>query len=521
MAGWEFKVAGGGTGVVIGLGTAAVVGGLVLYATSGRKPHPTPEPVAAPVSHKAPATQLPNDRGPLRPELLAEADGADPVSGAPVDAPIGTRLGPRPSASAALHAEDPAAQPEAFDPFAGLPPAAAVAGIPPVNSIAGQDYVSARFDPDEGVDITSDDGVRVRIRPGTLVDAHGQPAEGPVTVSFTYIHDKEQVARMPVQLRTRRGPRPMLLESFGMVDLSLTSPSGLVDLSEPAELSFPLAGAPTYADGAEASLYKMNEVSDRWDRAGTGTVQNGRFVAQVRSRGTWNCDEPIDNTGCVVGRLVAEEPFELPRDTLVTMEGAERLWRAQNVPAADGNFCIEGAPASPAHLDAVTRYGSDCFETVRVTKAEVSEAGASCELGYHRCTPVEIHVRKAECAGPFEPMNQRETFAAFDIAVPESVQGVQIVCGPLFRVGLTPEDGHVHHARIPTDRRCHADLDLGHVAYRMERVNGGQTWTCTQQGKDFSCEGPPRGQVDPSLLANREVIEILPPGSPYSWTGGE
>ena len=34
MAGWEFKVAGGGTGVVIGLGTAAVVGGLVLYATS-------------------------------------------------------------------------------------------------------------------------------------------------------------------------------------------------------------------------------------------------------------------------------------------------------------------------------------------------------------------------------------------------------------------------------------------------------------------------------------------------------
>jgi len=498
MSGWKWGWSSGTT-VVVGLGTAAAVAGLVAIVTSPRSPDRRGADAPTRASQQAdvpapPARELRNDLGPLEPSVLAERTAELET----------VQTSPEQATTSPAHAAASTASTDAFDPFAGLPRSTGRQVHRPLDGLDGHAYTGATFEGARGVDASADDGVRVRIPAGAVVDREGEPVTGPVDVRWTYISDKEQVARMPVSLRTRVDGQPVPLESFGMVDLSLTAGGVPVDLDEPAEISFPLAGVPRFQQGGQAPLYRMNERADRWDREGSGRVQDGRFVASVSGRGTWNCDKPIRDSGCVTGRLVADEPFMLPADARVALAGDERLWRATVTPRPDGSFCSPTAPDDLTDVQAYTAFGSDCFKTVRVASTTSSPAGRSC-AAMSECAQVEVHVVKTPCTGAFTPLQQRQVYGELDVVVPPSVQSLVVDCGPAFLDAATPTAGRVHFDRVPVSARCHADLDLGHVEYRMHTINGGQAWTCTHQDGEFACEGPPKGDVDTAKVGGRDA----------------
>lgn len=506
MGGSTAGAGAGGWSVVIGIGGGLVaVGGLLGFASSHRKAHRErpPEPPRAEVVAPAP----PVEARPLPglADALPEADVEPEVA---VDPVVETELDPLRADPAPVVERD-----DLFDPFAGfhLPSVPIVEEAPaPYDALDGPfRYRSATFDASAGVDLTDREGVRLRIPPNAVVDRLGSPVTEPVTVSWTLVNDKAQLEHMPVPLETVVEGERKMLQSFGMLDVSLVAGEELAELVEPAEISWPLAGRPgRFPPGSTAPLYEMNEIGDRWERRGNGRVIDERFVAVVPNRGTWNCDDPIENTGCVRGRLVAKKAFELPDDALVSVSGAEpSLWQTHVQPTPAGDFCANAYPSDPSEVKAYTSLGSRCFKTVALGQVQASPAGSNCASTRSECAVVDILVEETPCTGPFVSLADRRGYGTLEIAVPPSVEHVVVDCPPVFRDALRPVDGKVSVERVPASAQCHVDLDLGSRVYRMDTINGAQSWTCTDKGR-FTCTGPPKRDIELSKLSRTEPILI-------------
>jgi hypothetical protein len=205
----------------------------------------------------------------------------------------------------------------------------------------------------------------------------GRPSPTPVHVRATLIRRPEDLAQAP-PLESDEGA----LQSFGMVEVELSSEGRPVHLGAPVELSFPLAAGHGRVDGDAIGLYHYDEAGGRWTRAGEGRVQGERFVATVSHFSWWNADEPLSRTGCVAGRVSAGG------EGRVELVGVEALVRSQGS-LDEGAFCLDSLADTEVFLRAAPKAGT-CWVEAEVFSRSRTSAAATCAIAPASCTQVVL-----------------------------------------------------------------------------------------------------------------------------------
>jgi hypothetical protein len=86
------------------------------------------------------------------------------------------------------------------------------------------------------------------------------------------------------------------LETYGMIGVELTSPSGQplnVAAGKKADLTFPIPASLSGTAPATIDLWHFNESRARWMQEGTATRSGNMYQAQVSHFSFWNCDAPF------------------------------------------------------------------------------------------------------------------------------------------------------------------------------------------------------------------------------------
>jgi RNA polymerase sigma factor (sigma-70 family) len=211
---------------------------------------------------------------------------------------------------------------------------------------------------------------------------------GPVDVEWTVLRDAGSLGAAPAPLATEHD----LLESFGMVEVRFAQHGAPIELHGTAELTWPLAPHAPFRDGALAGLYSYDREAGVWKAEGAGTVKKGRMHAQVSHFSWWSCDRPIEERGCVAGRL------DGPLSSMVYLEGDDALVRVATIPGHDGKFCLDAMPHRSARVFARSRVGRFCY--VASDRVVASAAGTSCEIDRSECATVRLSSMEVECPEP-------------------------------------------------------------------------------------------------------------------------
>jgi hypothetical protein len=161
--------------------------------------------------------------------------------------------------------------------------------------------------------------VVVEFGPGAFVDGQGQPVNGAVDVTVTYVDPTTDSLRAaPGDTRALdAGGNEAGLQSFGMVEVTMESAGNPVELAtnQTAGLELLLPdpmplGQQYVTEGLNIGLWWYDETRMRWVDSGSGTVvqsttEPGRlaFQADVDHFTWWNCDDAFSLT-CIRGKVV-------------------------------------------------------------------------------------------------------------------------------------------------------------------------------------------------------------------------
>jgi hypothetical protein len=221
--------------------------------------------------------------------------------------------------------------------------------------------------------------VRVEFIDGAFTDASGAPVQGAIDVAVALVNAPETLPAAPGEMLASDGAGGRFpLESFGMVEVVLSSGGAPVTFVGNAQLSFPLAAGHGLADGEAIPLWSFDVAENAWIAEGEGLVDGGRFVAQVGHFTWWNADRPLLETACVTGIL--EMPSgEAASGFVVNATGIDHLGASVAVTGPDGSFC---APVKVGGLAELTTAGSDGAAIWTWSAVHQAGAGTSvCSLG--------------------------------------------------------------------------------------------------------------------------------------------
>ena len=210
------------------------------------------------------------------------------------------------------------------------------------------DSMEHQVDAAVGGRVERDDGVVIDL-PGGFLDASGQPVTGQVTVRSAAIRTLLAMRAAPGGMMARTDEGDVALESFGMVEVELTSGGEPVELAGPARLEVPLPAASRFVEGESIPFWSFDEELGRWVRDGEGEVFGGTVVAEVEHFTWWNPDVKI-RTACVRGRLVTVD--EVPVTGGVYGEGIDYMGSSYAWSGSDGSFEIPLQVSSRASLSA-------------------------------------------------------------------------------------------------------------------------------------------------------------------------
>jgi len=219
------------------------------------------------------------------------------------------------------------------------------------------------------------DGVTVEFVDGTFTDAAGGIVDGPVDLAITLLNTPESVSAAPGMLAQDVDGAVFGLESFGMVEVVLTAAGAPVTFSGAAVVSFPLVAGHGFADGDAIPLWWFDEALGYWVQEGEGTVDDGRFVAEVTHFSWWNADAPLGDTGCVSGALHTPSG-EPAADFVVNAFGLDFMGGSQAVTDASGGFCVPLKLGGEALLTAIGGDGAAIWSWEATVIA--SEQPSSC-----------------------------------------------------------------------------------------------------------------------------------------------
>jgi len=263
------------------------------------------------------------------------------------------------------------------------------------------------FESTAGHLLTTDDSLSLELPSNNIVDASGSPYEGAVVAEVTVFdlvsdmdNGNELFAAPGDFSAVDNAGEAKTLESFGMIQVNLTTPSGTdLQLGEtPSVIRLPvqsLGDPPSVGDQIIAWSY--DEVSGKWIEEALGTVldDDGTLIWEFSAPhfSTWNCDRPISTHGCLTGSVTDSQGT--PRGgATVRAVGITYISTTTARTGQDGSFCLEVKNGETVWAEiSYTIAGQTA--TQRTDPVTVSPGQASCSLGVSTCDdlgeiPVDI-----------------------------------------------------------------------------------------------------------------------------------
>lgn len=216
-------------------------------------------------------------------------------------------------------------------------------------------------DPSKGGMVMTPSGVQIDLPADAIVDADGNPVSGPVELQIALLNDRDEIVAAPgglLAINPESASEDVTpLESFGMVEVTLTAGGEEVHIKEGAqvELVFPLAAHHPFADGDPIGLWHFDETEEVWKLVGEGVVEGDGFRALVSHFSWWNADQVMTKT-CVTGRVL-DASFEPIAGAQLVGEGRSYLGSTQTMSSSDGSYCMEMRVSSVVELSAVVTVG--------------------------------------------------------------------------------------------------------------------------------------------------------------------
>jgi hypothetical protein len=158
---------------------------------------------------------------------------------------------------------------------------------------------TGNFTASSGGTVTLASGGKLVMPANAVTDASGNVYTGQVNIAMTWIDPV--AANLPdIMMGDLRGVttdgQERGLETFGMLGVEMTSPSGQVlkvATGKTAELTFPVPTSILSNAPATIDLWHFDEPTGRWKQEGTATKTGTNYVAQVSHFSFWNCDAPF------------------------------------------------------------------------------------------------------------------------------------------------------------------------------------------------------------------------------------
>lgn len=210
------------------------------------------------------------------------------------------------------------------------------------------------------------DGVNVSIPGNGVVRSNGSPYIGVVKVVGQYLSpDAANINEiMPGNLWSKTSANKILpIETYGMVAVELHGDNGeklQIAPGKEATLDFPVAASQSTTTPSEIPLWYFDEVSGFWKEEGKATLQNGRFVGNVKHFTYWNCDMPIPHNTELYFNLVDAYGNPMANyDVWITAAGYTYGTHGytDNL-GAGGGFIPNGVPVTITVYDAGSNYWS-------------------------------------------------------------------------------------------------------------------------------------------------------------------
>lgn len=242
--------------------------------------------------------------------------------------------------------------------------------------------------------IAGADGVRLGFPEGSFVAADGTTVTGAVEVQYTLMNTPGSIVAAPGGMTARiEGGEEAMLESFGMIEVLLSSDGERIEFEGEAEVDIPLADVEQFEDGEVIGLWSFDEDTGAWVLEGEGTVDDGLFRAKVSHFSFWNADQ-VSQTTCVRGKLM--DPYGEPLDRVqVTHAGVNYNGSSSTTASSTGEFCTLTRRASTASISSSGRL-SDGTPFSWVQQTPTSNTPASCNQ-VQACTNLgEIQVATAD-----------------------------------------------------------------------------------------------------------------------------
>lgn len=169
--------------------------------------------------------------------------------------------------------------------------------------------VTTTFTANTGCNAVLPGGVNVEIPADAVVKADGTAYTGSVQLAVQHLSpdDPDFSLKIPggdlSALRTDN--TPVVLYSYGMVDVEMTTPAGdklQLKTGKTSKLKFPIAASQLAAAPATIPLWHFDEGTGVWKEEGTATKTGNAYVGTVGHFSTWNVDVPV-KTALVKGKL--------------------------------------------------------------------------------------------------------------------------------------------------------------------------------------------------------------------------
>lgn len=182
------------------------------------------------------------------------------------------------------------------------------------------------FSADAGASAFLPGGVNVQIPAGAVVKADGSAFSGTVNLSVQHISTADPDFSLKIPGGDLSGVRtdgtPVVLYSFGMVDVEMTSAAGeklQLKSGRSSTIKFPITGDQLGRAPNQIPLWHFDEATGIWKEEGLASREGNVYVGNVNHFSTWNVDAPL-RTALVKGRVTDACANNVPlRGVLVTV----------------------------------------------------------------------------------------------------------------------------------------------------------------------------------------------------------
>lgn len=186
------------------------------------------------------------------------------------------------------------------------------------------------FDSSAGGNITIGNQSKVSFQANSIVNTSNEVYNGSVEVYSHYIdpsHDNVNQI-MPGNLMARDADDELgVLQSFGMVNIELQSPSGeKLNINQPATIEVEVPNDLQSNAPSQIALWYFDEGDGLWKEEGIAEKQGNKYIGQVEHFTTWNCDEIFD-VAFIEGLVIESQGIPAIKVTLVDGDGQSyTLW---------------------------------------------------------------------------------------------------------------------------------------------------------------------------------------------------